>query len=193
MTYQPETFGPVLRAARRRKGWSQRDLSERAHIPQAHISRIESGAVDMKLSTLTQVARLLDLDLVVAPRTALTAIEALIREAEANDEARTVRGAANILDRLATKLRLARPKDPMVERLAELARALVHIGPLFRSQDTLSELAAAVAAIEAFAGQPDPGSGDLRPLVRRLAKLRDALVHPEPAALRPAYSLDDED
>ena len=84
MSYQAEAFAQCLRHARLRKGWSQRALSGKAGIPQAHISRIESGAVDVKVSTLVELARLLDLEPVLAPRAALPAIEALIREVEAD-------------------------------------------------------------------------------------------------------------
>lgn len=83
MSYQAEAFAPTLRQARLQKGWSQRDLSGKAGIPQAHISRIENGVVDVKVSTLVELARLLDLELVLAPRAAVSAVEALIREAEA--------------------------------------------------------------------------------------------------------------
>jgi transcriptional regulator with XRE-family HTH domain len=84
MTYQVEAFAQSLRRARVDKGWSQRELSGKAGIPQAHISRIESGAVDVKVSTLVGLARLLDLELILAPRSSIPAVEALIREADAN-------------------------------------------------------------------------------------------------------------
>jgi transcriptional regulator with XRE-family HTH domain len=83
VSYTAEAFAPSLRQARLAKGWSQRDLSGKAGIPQAHISRIESGVVDVKVSTLVELARLLDLELMLAPRAAVPAVEALIREAEA--------------------------------------------------------------------------------------------------------------
>jgi transcriptional regulator with XRE-family HTH domain len=83
VSYTAEAFAPSLRQARLAKGWSQRDLSGKAGIPQAHISRIESGVVDVKVSTLVELARLLGLELVLAPRAAVPAVEALIREAEA--------------------------------------------------------------------------------------------------------------
>jgi transcriptional regulator with XRE-family HTH domain len=85
MAYQIQAFAQRLRQARLHKGWSQRVLSGKAGIPQAHISRIESGAVDVKVSTLVELARLLDLELVLAPRVSIPAVEALIREAEASD------------------------------------------------------------------------------------------------------------
>jgi transcriptional regulator with XRE-family HTH domain len=71
VSHQAEAFAQSLRQARRQKGWSQRDLSGKAGIPQAHFSRIESGAVDVKVSTLVELARLLDLELVLAPRASL--------------------------------------------------------------------------------------------------------------------------
>jgi transcriptional regulator with XRE-family HTH domain len=88
MTYQAEAFARSLRQARLAKGWSQRDLSAKAGIPQAHISRIESGAVDVKVSTLAEIARLLDLEVLLAPRASLPALEAVIREAEASHSPR---------------------------------------------------------------------------------------------------------
>lgn len=51
----------AIRQARLAKGWSQRDLSARAHLTQAQISRIENGEVDMQVSTLIELARSLDL------------------------------------------------------------------------------------------------------------------------------------
>jgi transcriptional regulator with XRE-family HTH domain len=83
VTYQAEAFARSLRQARLKKGWSQRVLSAKAGIPQAHISRIESGSVDVKVSTLVEIARLLDLEVFLAPRASLPALEAVIREAEA--------------------------------------------------------------------------------------------------------------
>ncbi|NVN38867.1 helix-turn-helix domain-containing protein, partial [Komagataeibacter swingsii] len=40
-----------LQAARKTKGLSQRELSELAGVPQAQISRIEAGTVDLRLSS----------------------------------------------------------------------------------------------------------------------------------------------
>lgn len=100
MSYAFEDFAQTLRQARRQKGWSQRDLSQKAGIPQAHISKIEGGGVDVRISTFVELARLLDLELVLAPRTSLPALRAMIREVEGANDARTARGAA---------YRLARP------------------------------------------------------------------------------------
>jgi transcriptional regulator with XRE-family HTH domain len=47
-------FSSVLLEARRRRGWSQRQLGEHAGVPQSHIAKIEGGA-DARLSTVRRV------------------------------------------------------------------------------------------------------------------------------------------
>jgi transcriptional regulator with XRE-family HTH domain len=192
MESRTESLVEALREARIRKGWSQRDLSRKADVTQAHLSRIESGAVDLKLSTFLELARLLDLEPVLAPRTALSAVNALLREAEANREARSVRGAANSLQQLVRSLRIEHPKDPTVERMAELARDLHPLETLFRTKADIAELLDIADQLQAAARHPDGLTG-LKKGVDRLAHLRNRLAHPGDDAQRPAYSLDDED
>ncbi len=66
-----------LRAVRSLKGLSQRDVSEMTGIPQAQISRIESGAVDLRLSTLVELSRALGHELTLVPRAALPAVRGI--------------------------------------------------------------------------------------------------------------------
>lgn len=68
-----------LREARSRKGLSQRELSARSGVPQSHISKIESGGVDLRVSSLIALARALDLELFVAPKKSVPAIKSIIR------------------------------------------------------------------------------------------------------------------
>ncbi|WP_346658108.1 helix-turn-helix transcriptional regulator [Bradyrhizobium sp. 154] len=46
-----------LRTAREAIGLSQRDLSARITVPHSHISKIESGGADLRLSSLVELAR----------------------------------------------------------------------------------------------------------------------------------------
>jgi transcriptional regulator with XRE-family HTH domain len=193
MSHQAESFAQTLRQARQRKGWSQRDLSQRAGVPQAHISKIENGVVDMKLSTLLELARFLDLDLVLAPRAALPAVQALIREAEANHGLRSARGAANALLPLARRLRQSHPDSHATERLASLAPDITAIAPLFQTPGALAELQDVVRDLQAAAETPGESPGQLDRAVTRLAQLRNSLVHARPTTPTPAYSLDEED
>ena len=63
-----EAFTEMLRAARERRGLTQRELGRLAGVPQSHISKIESGAVDLRLSSLLALAAVLELDLVLTER-----------------------------------------------------------------------------------------------------------------------------
>jgi transcriptional regulator with XRE-family HTH domain len=63
------TFTERLRSVRERRGLTQRELGRLAAVPQSHISKIESGAVDLRLSSLLAIAEVLGLDLVLVDRT----------------------------------------------------------------------------------------------------------------------------
>jgi transcriptional regulator with XRE-family HTH domain len=71
-----------LREARQRKGLSQRDLSKQSGVPQGQISRIENGAVDLRLSSLIELGRALDLELILVPRKSVSAVRLLARSSE---------------------------------------------------------------------------------------------------------------
>ncbi|GLR64724.1 helix-turn-helix domain-containing protein [Marinospirillum insulare] len=82
MSYVTEQLLEDLREARTSKGFSQRDLSARSGVPQSHISKIESGGVDLRVSSLIALARVLDLELFLAPKKSITAINSIIRSSK---------------------------------------------------------------------------------------------------------------
>ncbi|AZM95978.1 helix-turn-helix domain-containing protein [Vreelandella venusta] len=84
MSYATEQILESLREARARKGFSQRELSARSGVPQSHISKIESGGVDLRVSSLIALARVLDLELFVAPKKSVPAIKSIIRSSKGN-------------------------------------------------------------------------------------------------------------
>lgn len=51
-----------LRLARELRGWSQRELADRAGLKQAQISRLESGKREPRLSTVRALADALGVD-----------------------------------------------------------------------------------------------------------------------------------
>lgn len=69
----------TLKAAREAKGLSQRALSQESGVPQSHISKIENGAVDLRVSSLVQLGRVLELELMLIPRKATPAVGAIVR------------------------------------------------------------------------------------------------------------------
>ncbi len=51
--------GKKIRTARERKGWLQSDLAKATGLTVRTVGRIERGEVDVRLSTLTKIARAL--------------------------------------------------------------------------------------------------------------------------------------
>lgn len=71
-----------LRIARRKKGLTQSELAYRVGLPQSHISSIERGKIDIRVSTLIQLARVLDHEMMLVPRQFNTLIKAIIEGKE---------------------------------------------------------------------------------------------------------------
>lgn len=84
MSYTIEHIARALRKAREAKGLSQRELGKKAGVPQGHISRIENGAVDLRVSSLVALARTLDLELELVPRKVVPALKSLARSSLAD-------------------------------------------------------------------------------------------------------------
>lgn len=76
-----EEIAASLRVARQAKGLTQKELGSRVGMPQSHISKIESGGVDLQLSSLTELSRALDLEVTLVPRAALAVLEGVLRSA----------------------------------------------------------------------------------------------------------------
>ena len=79
MTYATEHIASALKDARRAKGLSQRALGKKAAVPQSHISKIENGAVDLRVSSLVELARALHLELMLVPRQSVPAVQSIMR------------------------------------------------------------------------------------------------------------------
>lgn len=79
-------LGDVLRSARHSQGLSQAALAAKLGLHQRQISDLERGNVDVRLSTIVNVARALDLDLTLIPRPLISAVEALQRTGSGRDD-----------------------------------------------------------------------------------------------------------
>lgn len=64
----PKQIGNLIRRARKRLGWSQMRLGERAGLRQETISLIEAGNPATKLDTILAVLAALDLEFQIGPR-----------------------------------------------------------------------------------------------------------------------------
>jgi len=82
MSYATEHIAGILKTARESKGLSQRELSAKSGVPQGHISKIENGAVDLRVSSLVALARVLDLELTFVPRKLVSAVKSIVRSSD---------------------------------------------------------------------------------------------------------------
>jgi len=75
-----------IKAARRSQGLNQAALGAKLGLPQSHVSRIERGDTDPRLSTVTEMARVLDRELMLVPRQLIPAVKALIQDVDDDQE-----------------------------------------------------------------------------------------------------------
>ena len=197
MSYAIEYIAGSLKAARERKGLSQRTLSAKAGVPQSHLSKIENGAVDLRLSSLVELARVLDLELTLVQRKKLPAVRAIIRGDDGGQrDVQTERQAAKMLQRLGgqiAELPSETLSESAVQELQRRARELMHFK---LSAGDLVHLQEASAAMQEFLSD----SRNLEAVEQaqsQLRLLRNALAHgagaSAPSLPRPAYRLDGDD
>ena len=70
-----------LKLARKKKGFSQRSYAKLIEMPQGRLSKIENGLIDIRASNLLELARSLDLELMLIPRQMVSLVRNLIRDA----------------------------------------------------------------------------------------------------------------
>src|SRR5215475_7225450 len=75
----PADLREQIKEARMKRGWGQRELGSVIGLPQPHISAIESGVIVPRFDTLLDMVRVLDLDLLLVPRSLVPAVQSLIR------------------------------------------------------------------------------------------------------------------
>ncbi len=181
----------ALKAARETKAISQRELSARSGVPQAKISRLESGAVGLQLSTLIALARALDLEVELVPRKALPAVQTIVRSTERKEVAKT---SANEVRKLANALQgINVPEIPPVT----LEKALSQLRMIERFQ-LKPEVMESIQRFNDFLAKtkmPDIDFEKFNRHAKAIEQLRNQLAHTPPPALppKPAYSLDDEE
>lgn len=96
MSYSTQYISQQLKETRENKGLSQRELSTRSGVPQSHISKIERGNVDLRLSSLVAIARVLELELALIPRKYLSAVNSIVSSTASKTDGRPPRPAYSL-------------------------------------------------------------------------------------------------
>jgi len=87
-----------LKSARQEKNLSQRALSLKTGIQQTQISRIESDQADLRVSTLVELARSLDLEVMLIPRSLFSAVNSITQKKRNSNDNSIVSRPAYQLD-----------------------------------------------------------------------------------------------
>jgi len=188
-------IGRSLKAARKAKGLSQRALAKIAGVPQSHISKIETAGVNLRVSSLTEIARALDLELELVPRKAVPAIKSIIRSTKPATSlqsapiSKELRRLMSVTDKIVRQNRELKEAAQLQSRVHDLTRFKIpseHLDSIQKLNKQLEEAGRA--------------SGNLKKLTDSLSnvqKLRNILAHSPVQKLkeaqRSAYSLEEED
>lgn len=207
MTYLNDQILQSLREARQRKGFSQRELSAKSGVPQSHISKIENGAVDLRVSSLVALARVLDLELELIPKKTVPAVKSIVRSSTSAD----VANARKLIQREMDQYKQAIASINQIPSIAnndleKLRKATSEIERFKLDNTALKSITSSRRAIEEAMKQSpvnqlkeaiDQSSGvqeAIKNALRQMNSLRNALARSNPIQeameSKPAYSLD---
>ncbi len=199
MNLRNDEITTSIRAARKAKALTQKELGQRVGLPQSHISKIEKGAVDLQLSSLVQIARALELEVKLVPRKALAAVEGAIRAHGTNVE--TSR-ALNLLNEQAQLAERIRDRFPDLSQIEGFQNAIMNIRKLQFNAAQLKALDEALRPAKRLkpllGAQEDAAKVDelLEKAISSLRHLRNIRLQTPLIATRrqlPAYRLAEDD
>ena len=193
MGYKSEDLIREIRGRRSDAGVSQRALAVRSGLTQAHISQIETGTLEPGLSSFIDMARALDLEIMLVPKKFLPAVQGILRQTP-TEQSSPQEGEAALREiargeRLVIKQKQLYGSSADLDRIADALRFLRH-APL-RKPD-LQIVTDAINKLRRY--QASPQSKDIvAAIATDLQQLRNRVVHSPSEAPRPAYVIDDED
>jgi transcriptional regulator with XRE-family HTH domain len=197
MAYDTNDVAHRLKAARKAKGWSQRALGDKVGVPQSHISNIEKGSVDLRLSSLLALARILDLELTLVPRKAVPAVQTIVRASEA-DPARSNPETNKEIARWRETLGRYLYGETHTTELAQLKRRISELQRFSLPPSELQRLKDIRNSLHSALKNKEQETKAFRQALTEVQTLRNILAHDAESpsltpSIRPAYSLDDEE
>ena len=169
-------------------------------MPQSHISKIEKGAVDLKLSSLVEIARALELEIKLVPRKALPAVEGAVRAHDAAVETSRALSLLNQQAQVADRIKANFPDLPQIEAFQNAIRSIPKLQFDVAQLKALDEALKPAKRLSSIV----EGQGGVAVLTKRLEEATSALRHLrnmqvqhapliEAARQRPAYRLEEDD
>ncbi len=198
MSYLNEQILKNLKRARKAKGLSQRELSAKSGVPQSHISKIENGAVDLRVSSLVALARTLDLELELVPRKTVPAVQSIVRKTINSDLMDTQRRAQEEIDNyretinaISNVARINLSQNEL-DKLKINIKDISHLIPKINAAQLEAMASTRIAIEEALnSGYTDK----IKKALGEIGTIRNNLVHSKLENIvqaLPAYSLDNE-
>lgn len=195
MRYAIKDIAGTFKEARERKGLSQRALSMRSGVHQYQISKFENGIIDLRLSSLVELARALDLELTLVPRKSLSAVNSIIRSTESLGGG--AHGGKSELTRWLNLVNGLVDERPQTKEYAQIQRSLRDLAHFRLSKVESDEHWSRYKKLFADLERKQDAKSAQRVLVN-LQNLRNRLAHATDISastdtVKPAYSLDEDD
>lgn len=195
-----EEIAASVRGARIAKVLTQKELGQRVGLPQSHISKIEKGTVDLKLSSLVEIARALDLEIMLVPRKALPAVEGAVRAHGATVETSRAVSLLNEQAQIAERIKANFPDLSQVEGFQNAIRSIPRLqfdaAQLKALNEALQPAKRLKTIIEAQGGAAALAKR-IEEATSALRHFRNIQVHQAPsieaARQLPAYRLEEDD
>jgi transcriptional regulator with XRE-family HTH domain len=189
MSYQSEELIREVQGQRVKAALSQRALAARSGLTQAHISQIETGRLEPGLSSFIQMARALDLEVVLVPKKLLPAVQGILRPSADDLSPEDWQSALFAKgERFIAKQKKLEGRSATLDRLEEYLRFLKQVR---LRKDDFAAVTDAIETLGQLKGSPD-SRARLENITTMLRNVRNHIAHPVEAP-RPAYALDGED
>ncbi len=86
MHYAIQQLIHKLKTLREGKGLTQKNLADKLGIPQSHLSKIEAGQVNLKLASFVEMARALEMEVMLIPRQQISIVKNLTASQKNSDQ-----------------------------------------------------------------------------------------------------------
>ena len=195
MRYKTEELARQIKLAREAAQMSQRELGALCGVTQAHISQIESGKLNPGVSTMVDLGRALDMEIVLVPKRVLSAVMSLVQPTLSTRHGLTPQEGGAALQLIARGERLVAKQRALSGSFSDLDRMTDYLRFFKRVSlrpDEIEIISEAVDLLDAFESGSQWGVAFMQ-AVKRLQDLRNRIAHGEAEEPRPAYSLDEAD
>lgn len=195
-----EEIAARVREARIAKALTQKELGQRVGLPQSHISKIEKGTVDLKLSSLVEIARALDLEITLVPRKALPAVQGAVRAHGTTVETSRAVRLLNEQAQIAERIKANFPDLPQLDGFQNAIRSIPRLqfdAAQLKALDEALQPAKRLKTIIDTQGGVATLAKRIEEATSALRHFRNLQVHHAPlieaARQLPAYRLEEDD